>query len=117
MVVNYRPISILSNLSKVFESILHKYIYNAIKLNISISQYGFMERRSTITNLVTSTFCQYLSENMDTQIQTDAIFTDFIRSPVHLMCNNFNKLCSTCDILEDNIKKLIRTAAASYIVT
>ena len=78
MVVNYRPISILSNLSKVFESILHKYISNAIKLNISISQNGFMERRSTITNLVT--FCQYLSENMDTQIQTDAIFTDFSKA-------------------------------------
>ncbi|XP_063909810.1 uncharacterized protein LOC135127296 [Zophobas morio] len=75
MIVNYRPISILSNLSKVSESILDKYIYNAVKLNISTSEHGFMEKRSTTTNLVT--FCQYLSENMDTQIQTDAIYTDF----------------------------------------
>jgi hypothetical protein len=55
---NYRPISILSNLSKVFEMILYKYIYDFAKQRIDTTQHGFMRGRSTITNL--ACFSQFL---------------------------------------------------------
>lgn len=46
---NYRPISLLSNISKIFEKIIKSRITGFIKKNnmISEKQYGFMEGRST----------------------------------------------------------------------
>lgn len=75
---NYRPISILSNFSKVFESILHKYISEHTKNLISSSQHGFTVGRSTVTNLVHST--QYISEVIDNSGQVDVIYTDLSKA-------------------------------------
>ena len=46
---NYRPISILPSLSKVFEKIIHKQIYDYFETNklFFISQYGFRSHHST----------------------------------------------------------------------
>jgi hypothetical protein len=50
---NYRPVSLLSILAKVFEKIVFKYLYNHFKDNfmISIWQSGFLPGASTITQL------------------------------------------------------------------
>ncbi|GBN76439.1 hypothetical protein AVEN_170548-1 [Araneus ventricosus] len=48
---NYRPIAILSPFPKIFESIIHKKLYNQVKNLISTSQHGFIPKRSTTTNL------------------------------------------------------------------
>ncbi|KYB24594.1 hypothetical protein TcasGA2_TC030943 [Tribolium castaneum] len=72
---NYRPISILCNFSKIFESILYSYIYKSVKNLISPHQHGFMENRSTITNLATLT--QFISEALNRRSQVDVIYTDF----------------------------------------
>ena len=71
----YRPICILCNFSKIFESVIHKRIFFSVKSFITPFQHGFVERRSTITNL--SCFSQYVSEALDDNSQVDVIYTDF----------------------------------------
>ena len=71
---NYRPISILSNFSKAFESILYKYIYGMVSFMIDTNQHGFMTKRSTVTNL--SVFSQYVADEINTNGQVDVIYTD-----------------------------------------
>ncbi|XP_063913193.1 uncharacterized protein LOC135129854 [Zophobas morio] len=74
-VTNYRPISILCNFSKVFESILYARIYTSVKNYISEYQHGFMQGKSTITNL--AYFSQFASNALDRNSQVDVIYTDF----------------------------------------
>lgn len=74
-IANYRPISILCNFSKLFESIIYKKIYYKIKNIISINQHGFVEKRSTVTNL--AVFTQFASDVLDSHGQLDVIYTDF----------------------------------------
>ena len=74
-VSNYRPISLLNNFAKIFESILYKYIYREVKRYISPYQHGFMEKRSTVTNLVC--FSQFAIEAVDNKCQVDTIYLDF----------------------------------------
>ncbi|KAL1395138.1 hypothetical protein pipiens_011461 [Culex pipiens pipiens] len=52
-VENYRSISILSCLPKVFEKIVHEFLSHAVQPIISACQHGFMAKRSTTTNLMT----------------------------------------------------------------
>ena len=54
IVDNYRPISLISTLSKTMERIVFKYVYNYFKSNFTLSenQSGFLPGRSTVTQLV-----------------------------------------------------------------
>ena len=72
---NYRPISILSTLAKLFEKLVHQAIYPFLRHNIIPEQHGFVKNRSTVTNLMI--FTEYLFNNMDAGYQTDAVYTDF----------------------------------------
>lgn len=71
----YRPISILCILSKLFERLVHSAIYPHLHSAILPQQHGFIKRRSTTTNLIA--FTTYLFESMDRREQVDAIYTDF----------------------------------------
>ena len=75
---NYRPISILSNFAKVFEKILYTSLYSHVESFISPQQHGFVNRRSTITNL--SCFSQQVAEVLNKQGQVDVIYTDFTKA-------------------------------------
>jgi hypothetical protein len=75
---NYRPISILSNFSKIFEIVLYSYIYPYITNFISPHQHGFLKKRSTVTNL--ACFSQYVSESINQSSQVDTIYTDFAKA-------------------------------------
>lgn len=75
---NYRPISILCNFAKLLEISLYGYIYPAVKNLISPHQHGFMESRSTITNL--AVFSQYVASALDNHGQIDVIYTDFAKA-------------------------------------
>ena len=77
-VENYRPISLLSNFSKIFEIIIHSYIYPAVRNFISIHQHGFVNQRSTVSNLIT--FSQFVSHKLEKQCQVDTIYTDFSKA-------------------------------------
>lgn len=72
---NYRPISILPVLSKVFERLVREDIYPALHQLLSAEQHGFVKSRSTASNL--ALFTNYLFQNMDKQIQVDTVYTDF----------------------------------------
>ncbi|GBN55958.1 hypothetical protein AVEN_148959-1 [Araneus ventricosus] len=75
---NYRPIAILSPFSKIFESIIHKKLYNQVKNLISTSQHGFIPKRSTTTNL----FCltDKIISSFESGSQLDVIYTDFSKA-------------------------------------
>lgn len=75
---NYRPIAIISNLSKVFEISIYSQLYPQVKNCISPFQHGFTENRSTITNL--AYFTQFVSESLDEQSQVDVVYTDFSKA-------------------------------------
>lgn len=77
-VSSYRPISILSNLAKIFESILFKYICPKIKHHISNMQHGFMSSRSTTTNLTCIT--QFLSNAFENRKQVDVVYLDMSKA-------------------------------------
>lgn len=71
----YRPISILSALSKLFEKLIHNEIYPFLHGIIIPEQHGFIKKRSTTTNL--TVFTNYLFESLDKHAQVDAVYTDF----------------------------------------
>ena len=74
-VENYRPISILPVLAKLFERLVHNVVYPELHRIIIPEQHGFVKRRSTNTNLLVYT--SYLFKSLDTNKQTDSVCTDF----------------------------------------
>lgn len=74
---NYRPISLASNFSKIFESVLYKHLSSATNY-LSNQQHGFINRRSTITNL--ACFSQFICDCVDSNGQVDVVYTDFAKA-------------------------------------
>lgn len=71
---NYRGISALNSMSKLFEKVVLETIFNHCKQYISETQHGFMPKRSTTTNLLS--FTTFVTDSMSQGLQTDAIYTD-----------------------------------------
>jgi hypothetical protein len=69
---NYRPISLLCILAKVFEKIVFKYVFNYFRTNfmISVWQSGFLPGVSTVTQLVEiyDQFCKAVSQGKDIRV-------------------------------------------------
>jgi hypothetical protein len=80
-VVNYRPISILNNFSKIFESIIHDYLSFHFKFKLHPNQHGFLKSKSTATNLVT--YLNYVTPSVCSQGHFDSVHFDFSQA-----CNN-----------------------------
>ena len=77
---NYRPISILSIISKIFERIVHTQLIsflNRFKL-LSPSQFGFRKNFST-SHAITETL-QFIYDNIDNDYITLAFFLDFSKA-------------------------------------
>ncbi|MCP3901151.1 MAG: reverse transcriptase family protein, partial [Desulfobacteraceae bacterium] len=72
LVENYRPISLLSILSKIFEKIVFKYLFNYFKDNfiLSLFQSGFQPGISTVTQLleVYHHFCKAVDDNKEIRV-------------------------------------------------
>ncbi|GBM51382.1 hypothetical protein AVEN_168768-1 [Araneus ventricosus] len=77
---NYRPITILSPISKIFEIIIHKspQVVPQVKNVISSAQDGFMTKRSTSTNLLCLT--DKIISAFENNCQLDVIYTDFSKA-------------------------------------
>lgn len=75
---NYRPISIISIIPKVFELLIYPNLYSHLKNHIVSNQHGFFQGRSTHSNLVA--FAENVIEHVDRRIQVDAVYTDFSKA-------------------------------------
>lgn len=103
---NYRPVSILSILSKVFEDVLHKKIYHHVEKIVLPQQHGFMRGRSTTSNLIN--FINYTSTVMDKGGQVDVIYTDMTKAFDKIDHTKLiNKLKTFC--LSDNLVSFFET--------
>jgi Reverse transcriptase (RNA-dependent DNA polymerase) len=78
LVSNYRPISILSHLAKVLESLVFDSIQPSVNSILINEQHGFRPGRSTVTcNL---TFCNFIFNSFREGSQVDVIYSDFAKA-------------------------------------
>ena len=87
LISNYRPISLLCNVSKVLEQIIfnNTIAINHITVSISPNQFGFLQGRSTTQQLIL--FLIDIHNSMSKGHQTDAIYLDFKKA--------FDSVCHT----------------------
>lgn len=109
-VENYRPITIINNFSKVFESILYQPMFFHVKHMLTDRQHGFLKNRSTVTNL----FCitQYIATAIDEHAQVDVVYTDFSKAfdklDHKILVHKFNTFgfdTKLCNFLENYLTK------------
>lgn len=77
-VCNYRPISKLSILAKILDSIIADELFTRFSHIISTNQHGFFRGRSTTTNLIG--FTDQLQRAVENGGQVDVIYTDFSKA-------------------------------------
>ena len=82
-VENYRPISILSSIAKIFDKIIYLHIREKTSSILNSSQHGFCMNKSTLTNLLE--FTDYIVHNMMGGGQVDTILMDLSKA--------FDKIC------------------------
>lgn len=77
-VTNYRPISLLSIIPKIFESIISKKITPLLSQLVCEDQHGFLSGRSTTTNHLI--FHKLILDAFASRSQVDVIYTDFSKA-------------------------------------
>ena len=77
---NYRPISLLPCISKVFEKILFDHIFDFLKTHsiLTHKQSGFIPGDSTINQLLT--ICQNIAKHIDNGDEVVAVFLDLTKA-------------------------------------
>lgn len=75
LVSNYRPISILPHIAKLFESIIYSCVKRSLNYIIIDDQHGFRPGKSTVTNSLV--FTSYILESFESGCQVDTVFIDF----------------------------------------
>ncbi len=75
---NYRSITNISSIPKLFESIVSKYLSFHLKDKISSVQHGFVKGRSTTTNLIE--FQNVAANVIESGKQLDTIYIDFSKA-------------------------------------
>lgn len=71
---NYRPISVLNSMAKIFENILHSNIMDSFVKDFAKQQHGFLPDVSTVTNLCLLT--EAAANAVDSREQLDVVMTD-----------------------------------------
>ena len=78
-VINYRPISLLSLVSKIAERCVFTHFYSSVIAgNIYPLQHGFVKGCSTITQLLDTV--HRITSAIDQGVQTDVAFLDFSKA-------------------------------------
>ena len=80
LAANYRPVSLTSQICKVFESLMRDVIVRHLEDNelLKDSQHGFRRGRSCLTNLLT--FLDRVSGCLDEGEAVDVVFLDFAKA-------------------------------------
>ena len=86
---NYRPISILPLLSKIFERIVYNQLYSFLEKYkiLSPNQYGFRKNRSTIQAVIDQ--LEFIYQNLDQNKTVVSIFMDFSKT---FDCIHYSKI-------------------------
>ena len=77
-VENYRPISLLSVISKILERCVLAGLKDHLQQKISLFQHGFLAGRSCITQL--TSVLDYIGAQLDSGRQTDVIYLDMSKA-------------------------------------
>lgn len=77
-VINYRPISKLSIIPKLFESIITKNLSKLLSNYICPNQHGFQPKKSVFTNLLI--YHTDLISSIENGCQIDTVYTDFSKA-------------------------------------
>jgi len=78
-IANYRPIAILSHISKIFEALVLNDIQPSVNRSVlADEQHGFRPGRSTVTCNIT--LCNYIFGSFNVGAQVDVIYTDFSKA-------------------------------------
>jgi hypothetical protein len=77
-VSNYRGIAILSKVSKLFELLVNRYMYEDLKGQLADCQHGFVKGRWTVLNLLE--YSPFILKSIEDGFQVDSIFTDFSKA-------------------------------------
>ncbi len=72
---NYRPITILGSIAKIFDSIMAQKLSQQYLMFIISQQHGFVKERSTLTNLII--YSDYIANALNDYKQVDTIYLDF----------------------------------------
>lgn len=78
---NYRGISILSSIPKLFEAIICNFVAFQVKDKISNAQHGFIKNRFTTKNQLE--FRKSVIEAMESGCWPDTIYVDFSKAFTH----------------------------------
>ncbi|CAB4002861.1 Hypothetical predicted protein [Paramuricea clavata] len=77
-VENYRPISLLSIVSKTLERCVLNHLYLRIQESVHSAQYGFISGRSTTSQLLST--LHKIGKDLDKGLQTDVVFMDISKA-------------------------------------
>lgn len=77
-VENYRPISIISTIAKIYDELLYQHLLNKTSHIITPKQHGFTSGKSTTTNLLE--YIEYISANMMNGGQVDSIYMNLAKA-------------------------------------
>lgn len=77
-VENYRPISLMSLIPKLFESIISDFLNSEFKNIIASQQHGFLQGRSITSNLLV--YHEHIMDCLKSGFAMDAIYTDFAKA-------------------------------------
>ena len=77
-VINYRPILILNSMAKLFESFVTSYLSNSFSSVISDYPHGFVQNKSTVTNL--AILSHYINRALEHKHIVDVIYMDFAKA-------------------------------------
>lgn len=78
MVINYRPITRISHIPKIFESLVNDYLTFKLKNCITSKQHGFFQGRSITTNLLI--YQDFIANSLEKGYCVDSIYTDFSKA-------------------------------------
>ena len=78
MVENYRPVSLLPIIDKIFEKSVHKCLEAFFAPFLCDEQHGFVRNRSVETNL--AVFNDYITGEVDRKHEVHTIYTDFSKA-------------------------------------